>query len=167
MDAKTADAFGFSRAILCNDVLAQLMKKLDANQALYTELTRHADNMTRCHRKLADAQNLIASQYNEIASREAYSDINKYFSEVAQCQRNFTKEANPLVAKVGSIAETFRTYTEKAIPDTKDTIKKYLDKKFEYLSFCLKIKEMDDEEAQMIDYGDYLPRIDSGNLEYR
>jgi hypothetical protein len=39
------------------------------------------------------------------------------------------------------------TYLYKAIPDTKLTIGKYADPKFEYLSFCLKVKEkMDDEE---------------------
>ena len=32
------------------------------------------------------------------------------------------------------------TYLHKAIPDTKLTIKKYLDVKFEYLSYCLKVK---------------------------
>ena len=37
------------------------------------------------------------------------------------------------------------TYLNKAIPDTKLTIKKYADVKFEYLSYCLKVKEMDDE----------------------
>lgn len=38
------------------------------------------------------------------------------------------------------------TYLNKAIPDTKLTIKKYADTKFEYLSFCLKVKELDDED---------------------
>ena len=31
------------------------------------------------------------------------------------------------------------TYLNKAIPDTKLTIKKYADVKFEYLSYCLKV----------------------------
>lgn len=67
------------------------------------------------------------------------------------------------------------TYLHKAIPDTKLTIRKYLDVKFEYLvritrlfctcvetsrhvmmmmfvfqSYCLKVKEMDDEEYSCI-----------------
>ena len=38
------------------------------------------------------------------------------------------------------------TYLHKAVPDMRLTIKKYANAKFEYLAYCLKIKEMDDEE---------------------
>lgn len=41
MDAKTADAFGLSRAILCNDMLAQLLKRLETNQELYGIILRY------------------------------------------------------------------------------------------------------------------------------
>ena len=41
------------------------------------------------------------------------------------------------------------TYLNKAIPDTKLTIKKYADVKFEYLSYCLKVcvRVLDDKLA--------------------
>lgn len=73
-------------------------------------------------------------------------------------------------------------YIEKAIPDTKTSIKKYLDAKFEYLSFCLKMKELEDEEQNVMSIfatannnerydftglSEYLPRIEAGNYEYR
>ncbi|MGH0133556.1 UNVERIFIED_CONTAM: hypothetical protein FKN15_027097 [Acipenser sinensis] len=59
------------------------------------------------------------------------------------------------------------TYLNKAIPDTKLTIRKYLDVKFEYLSYCLKVKEMDDEEYSCIALGEPLYRVATGNYEYR
>ncbi|GCB73053.1 hypothetical protein scyTo_0002321, partial [Scyliorhinus torazame] len=59
------------------------------------------------------------------------------------------------------------TYLHKAIPDTKLTIKKYLDVKFEYLSYCLKVKEMDDEEYSCIALQEPLYRVGTGNYEYR
>ena len=34
------------------------------------------------------------------------------------------------------------TFVQKAIPDTKLTIKKYADVKFEYLSYCLKVRNL-------------------------
>ena len=58
------------------------------------------------------------------------------------------------------------TFLEKAVPDTKLTLKKYSDAKFEFLvryffnhviiiipsllfqAYCLKVKEMDDEEYE-------------------
>ena len=55
----------------------------------------------------------------------------------------------------------------KAIPDTKLTIKKYADVKFEYLSYCLKVKEMDDEEYSYQALQEPLYRVETGNYEYR
>ncbi|KAI6236523.1 PRKCA-binding protein [Aphelenchoides besseyi] len=168
MDAKTADAFGLSRAILCNDMLAKLLRRLEANQALYANLTRHAAAISRQHYQLSESMNMIASLFAEVAAREKeQNERSKFFEDVSKCHRSFVKETPSLVSKIEQIASTFRVYYEKAVPDTKDSVKKYLDKKFEYLSFCLKIKEMDDEEAQMAEYNDFLPRIDSGNYEYR
>ena len=97
------------------------------------------------------------------------------------------------------------TYLTKAIPDTKLTIKKYLNAKFEYLvrliwlssftrftsnlwletwpppacllleftgvirwqSYCLKVKEMDDEEHSYAALQEPLYRAETGNYEYR
>jgi hypothetical protein len=53
------------------------------------------------------------------------------------------------------------------VPDTELTLKKYADAKFEYLSFCLKIKEMDDEEQEYLYCGEALPRVRAGNYHYR
>ena len=59
------------------------------------------------------------------------------------------------------------TFVQKAIPDTKLTIKKYADVKFEYLSYCLKVKEMDDEDVSYASLGEPLYRVETGNYEYR
>ncbi len=59
------------------------------------------------------------------------------------------------------------TYLHKAIPDTRLTIRRYADAKFEYLSYCLKVKEMDDEEMQFAHLQEPLYRIETGNYEYR
>ena len=59
------------------------------------------------------------------------------------------------------------TYLHKAIPDTRLTIKRYADAKFEYLSYCLKVKEMDDEEIQFSQLQEPLYRVETGNYEYR
>lgn len=66
------------------------------------------------------------------------------------------------------MVDELQMYATKAIPDAKLSIKKYLDAKFEYLSFCLKIKEMEDEEVDMANNGAYyLPRMEEGNYDYR
>lgn len=59
------------------------------------------------------------------------------------------------------------TYLYKAIPDTRLTVKKYADAKFEYLAYCLKVKEMDDEECGYAALQEPLYRVETGNYEYR
>lgn len=59
------------------------------------------------------------------------------------------------------------TYLTKAIPDTKLTIRRYADAKFAYLSYCLKVKEMDDEEHSYAALQEPIYRVETGNYEYR
>lgn len=59
------------------------------------------------------------------------------------------------------------TYLTKAIPDTKLTIRRYADAKFAYLSYCLKVKEMDDEEHGYAAIQEPAYRVETGNYEYR
>lgn len=72
-----------------------------------------------------------------------------------------------LIQSLHLIVKDLNTFVDKAIPDTKLTLKKYLDVKFEYLSFCLKLKEMDDEEIQFANIEEPLYRVETGNYEYR
>lgn len=46
-------------------------------------------------------------------------------------------------------------------------MKKYADAKFEYLAYCLKVKEMDDEECGYAALQEPLYRVETGNYEYR
>ena len=59
------------------------------------------------------------------------------------------------------------TFLHKAIPDTRMTIGRYADAKFEYLSYCLKVKEMDDEEQSYHSLQEPSYRVETGNYEYR
>lgn len=70
------------------------------------------------------------------------------------------KAIKPVLADLG-------TYLFKAIPDTKLTIRKYADAKFAYLSYCLKVKEMDDEEHSFTALQEPIYRVETGNYEYR
>jgi len=73
---------------------------------------------------------------------------------------DMVKQLKPVLGDLG-------TYLFKAIPDTKLTIGKYADTKFEYLSFCLKVKELDDEEFNYASVQEPLYRVETGNYEYR
>ena len=57
-------------------------------------------------------------------------------------------EGRKLIAYVGPMLKDLNTFLSKAVPDTRLTIKKYQDAKFEFLAYCLKVKELDDEEYE-------------------
>jgi hypothetical protein len=101
MDAKTADAFGLSRAILCNDMLAQLLRRLEDNQQLYCQLTHYASEISRQNKLLGESMNNMGNLYAEVATREKQQTAkSRFFEEVAKIHRAFFKETPPLVAKV-------------------------------------------------------------------
>ena len=87
------------------------------------------------------------------------------------------KKTKPILTDLGTYLTKVHFYNPKikrsypvsfkAIPDTKLTIKKYADVKFEYLSYCLKVKEMDDEEYSYQALQEPLYRVETGNYEYR
>ncbi|KAH7725508.1 protein kinase C-binding protein PICK1 [Aphelenchoides avenae] len=151
MDATTADAMGLSRAILCNDLLAKLLDKLDQNEDFYKTLIRIAQDIVKSYVQLSNCH-----------------EEGQFFAALGDSHRSFRKEEIDLVAKIQDMVDVLQVYATKAIPDAKLSIKKYLDTKFEYLSFCLKIKEMEDEEVNMAGSGAYyLPRMEEGNYDYR
>ena len=80
---------------------------------------------------------------------------------------NSNKALNTVLPFYLQILSDLGTYLHKAIPDTRLTIRRYADAKFEYLSYCLKVKEMDDEEMQFAHLQEPLYRIETGNYEYR
>jgi hypothetical protein len=91
---------------------------------------------------------------------EAFTSFGEQHRQMEKLGINMLKTIKPILSDLG-------TYLNKAIPDTRMTISKYADCKFEYLSYCLKVKEMDDEEQSYIAIQEPLYRIETGNYEYR
>uniref|UniRef100_A0A3B5B1E0 PRKCA-binding protein n=1 Tax=Stegastes partitus TaxID=144197 RepID=A0A3B5B1E0_9TELE len=105
--------------------------------------------------------------FSVIGVREPQAAASEAFVKFADAHRNIEKYGIQLLKTIKPMLHDLNTYLHKAIPDTKLTIRKYLDVKFEYLSYCLKVKEMDDEEYSSIAMGEPLYRVSTGNYEYR
>uniref|UniRef100_A0A669BV60 PRKCA-binding protein n=1 Tax=Oreochromis niloticus TaxID=8128 RepID=A0A669BV60_ORENI len=149
LSSGTADALGLSRAILCNGLMEHTKRLLRA----FFELSQ-------THRAFGDVFSVIGVREPQAAASEA-------FVKFADAHRNIEKYGIQLLKTIKPMLHDLNTYLNKAIPDTKLTIRKYLDVKFEYLSYCLKVKEMDDEEYSSIAMGEPLYRVSTGNYEYR
>uniref|UniRef100_A0A8C1TYQ7 PRKCA-binding protein n=1 Tax=Cyprinus carpio TaxID=7962 RepID=A0A8C1TYQ7_CYPCA len=111
--------------------------------------------------------NAFGDVFSVIGVREPQAAASEAFVKFAEAHRNMEKFGIQLLKTIKPMLHDLNTYLHKAIPDTKLTIRKYLDVKFEYLSYCLKVKEMDDEEYSCIALGDPLYRVSTGNYEYR
>ncbi|KAM9746529.1 PRKCA-binding protein isoform 1-T2 [Menidia menidia] len=167
MSSGTADALGLSRAILCNDGLVKRLEELEKTAELYKGLMEHTKKLLRAFFELSQTHRAFGDVFSVIGVREPQAAASEAFVKFADAHRNIEKYGIQLLKTIKPMLHDLNTYLHKAIPDTKLTIRKYLDVKFEYLSYCLKVKEMDDEEYTSIAMGEALYRVSTGNYEYR
>ncbi|KAM3863489.1 PRKCA-binding protein [Diretmus argenteus] len=167
MSSGTADALGLSRAILCNDGLVKRLEELEKTAELYKGLMEHTKRLLRAFFELSQTHRAFGDVFSVIGVREPQAAASEAFVKFAEAHRNIEKYGIQLLKTIKPMLHDLNTYLHKAIPDTKLTIRKYLDVKFEYLSYCLKVKEMDDEEYSGIAMGEPMYRVSTGNYEYR
>ena len=167
MDSSTADALGLSRAILCNDVLIKRLQDMERTATVYRGLISHMKRIFSASFALNKVHREIGDIFSVIGVREPYQNSSDAFTKFSLVHRDFEKAGVKQLQTLKPMIKDLTTYLNKAIPDTKLTIKKYADTKFEYLSYCLKVKEMDDEEYSYNALHEPLYRVETGNYEYR
>ncbi|GMS95619.1 hypothetical protein PENTCL1PPCAC_17794 [Pristionchus entomophagus] len=167
METDTADALGLSRAILCNDPLLKKMNILENNANLYRTLVDELSFLLRTTTKIAEMQKVFGDAFCEVGAHESEVTVAEALTQFGNSHRLLEKRQEEAVKQLTPLVRDLSTYVEHAVPDTQLTVKKYLDVKYEYLSYCLKLKEMDDEEMELLSLGDPLYRVETGNYEYR
>lgn len=167
MSSSTADALGLSRAILCNDGLVKKLEELEGNASMYTGLVLHVKKLLRAIYDLSRVHRAFGEIFASIGVREPLPNASEAFTKFGETHREMEKFAIRMLKKVKPMVSDMGTFLHKAVPDTRLTIKKYADCKFEYLSYCLKVKEMDDEEYSYAAIQEPLYRVETGNYEYR
>merc|ERR1719394_1229699 len=167
MTSSTADALGLSRAILCNDSLIKKLEELERTEEMYRGLVDHTRRVLMGYFDLVRVMKEIGDEFCKIGVREPQKNANEAFCEFGEYHRQMEKFGIRTLRQTKPILSDLGTYLTKAIPDTKLTIKKYADVKFEYLSYCLKVKELDDEDYSYQAMQEPLYRVETGNYEYR
>ncbi|KAJ3661453.1 hypothetical protein Zmor_005848 [Zophobas morio] len=167
MSSSTADALGLSRAILCNDTLVKKLQELQHTELMYRGLVDHCKRVLQAHVELQQAIKAMGDVFASLAVREPQPRASEAFRLFGEQHRSIEKFGQDMVKKVKPVLADMGTYLYKAIPDTRLTVKKYADAKFEYLAYCLKVKEMDDEECSYAALQEPLYRVETGNYEYR
>uniref|UniRef100_A0A4X1VKT3 PRKCA-binding protein n=1 Tax=Sus scrofa TaxID=9823 RepID=A0A4X1VKT3_PIG len=151
MSSGTADALGLSRAILCNDGLVKRLEELERTAELYKGMTEHTKNLLRAFYELSQTHRAFGDVFSVIGVREPQPAASEAFVKFADAHRSIEKFGIRLLKTIKPMLTDLNTYLNKAIPDTRLTIKKYLDVKFEYLVSGL----------------EPLYRVSTGNYEYR
>ncbi|XP_055687407.1 PRKCA-binding protein isoform X2 [Lutzomyia longipalpis] len=167
MSSSTADTLGLSRAILCNDSLVKRLQELQGTEAMYRGLVEHAKRMLKAHFDLLQTYQQFGCVFAAISVREPQARASEAFRLFGEMHRNMERDGVKMLKTLKPVLADVGTYLHKAIPDTKLTIRRYADAKFTYLSYCLKVKEMDDEEHSYAALQEPLYRVETGNYEYR
>ena len=167
MASSTADSLGLSRAILCNDSLIKKLEELERTEEMYRGLVDHTRRVLMGYFDLVRICKELGDEFCKIGVREPQKAANEAFCEFGEYHRQMEKFGIHCLRQTKPILSDLGTYLTKAIPDTKLTIKKYADIKFEYLSYCLKVKELDDEDYSYQAMQEPLYRVETGNYEYR
>lgn len=167
MSSNTADTLGLSRAILCNDSLVKRLEELEGTEMMYKGMVDHARRMLKAYYDLLQTYREFGDCFMRISTREPQLRASEAFRMFGELHRNLEKDGLAVIKNIKPILDDLGTYLHKAIPDTKLTVKRYMDAKFTYLSYCLKVKEMDDEEHSFAAIQEPLYRVETGNYEYR
>ncbi|XP_065356523.1 PRKCA-binding protein [Calliphora vicina] len=167
MSSNTADTLGLSRAILCNDSLVKRLEELEGTEMMYKGMVDHARRMLKAYYDLLQTYRAFGDCFMRISTREPQLRASEAFRMFGDLHRNLEKDGLAVIKNIKPILDDLGTYLHKAIPDTKLTVRRYMDAKFTYLSYCLKVKEMDDEEHSFAAIQEPLYRVETGNYEYR
>lgn len=167
MSSKTADALGLSRAILCNDSLVKRLKELEGTELMYRGLVDHCKRVLKAYFNVFQVMQSFGTEFCTMSIREPQPTASEAYRAFGEMHRGLEKEGIQMIKALKPVIANFGTYLNKAIPDTKLTVRKYADSKFAYLSYCLKVKEMDDEEQSYSSIQEPLYRVETGNYEYR
>lgn len=167
MSSATADTLGLSRAILCNDSLLKRLQDLKRTETMYRGLVEHTRRLLRCYYDLCQVYKAFGDIFSTIGVRELQPRASEVFTRFGEMHRQMERFGLAMIQQLKPVLSDLGTFLNKAIPDTRLTIGRYADAKFEYLSYCLKVKEMDDEEQSYHSLQEPSYRVETGNYEYR
>ncbi|XP_015784102.1 PRKCA-binding protein [Tetranychus urticae] len=167
MSSDTADALGLSRAILCNDSLIRKLEELELMELMYKGIIERTRDLLKAHLEVCHVYKAFGDLFTEIGVKDINPESSKAFIQFGEVHRSLEKQGITMIRQMKPLVEDLNTFLNKAVPDTRLTIKKYGDVKMEYLSYCLKVKEMDDEEYDCQNINIPLYRVETGNYEYR
>lgn len=118
---------------MCIDGLLKKLDELERTAEFYKGLIEHSKLLLKSIFELAATHKAFGDLFASIAAREQQKRASEAFCKFGEAHRSINKHAHLLLDAIKPFINDLNTYLTKAIPDTKLTIQKYADIKFEYL----------------------------------
>lgn len=133
MKDSTADSLGLSRAVLVNDKLVNKVEYLENNARVYRGIAERAREVLVSVKDLTESHRDFGKVFSNIGVYETQQNASVAFTNFGQAHKTMAEEGMKFIKKVGPMLRDLSTFLLKAVPDTKLTLKKYSDAKFEFL----------------------------------
>jgi hypothetical protein len=129
MKDSTADTLGLSRAVLVNDKLVKKVQYLENNARVYRGIAEKARGMLSSLKAVVEGHKELGAAFSNIGVYEPQQSASVAFVDFGNAHKLIGEEGEKLASKIGPMLKDLYTYLQKAVPDTKLTLKKYSGKK--------------------------------------
>ena len=109
------------------------MEDLDKIEITYKGLVEHLPHLLKGYLEISHVYKAFGDLFAEIGVKEANVNACESFTKFGDTHRQIEKKGIEMLKRVKPILMDLCTFLYKVLPDTKLTIKKYADCKFEYL----------------------------------
>lgn len=162
MDGSTADVMGFTRAIIANDYAQEHITWLKAKQEFLTEFKAKLAELIVQYQTHSDTYGLLSTSICE-ARLSSFSNEKATSSALQQASE---KHAHA-VKGLGFCKNKLVEFEQTVLANVLQMLATYEQDKYEFLSFFLKMRELEEEEAEATANGMPVWRVESGNYDYR
>lgn len=116
--------------------MVKRLNELEATAGMYNGLVARVKKLLQCYYALSQTHKAFGDAFAEIGVKELQPRAAEAFTKFGNVHRAMERCALDFMRKARPIVSDLNTFLLKAVPDTKLTIEKYLDAKFEYLVRC-------------------------------
>ena len=122
------------------DNLVKRLNELEGIEFMYQGISQYVRQLAKAFVDLCHMYKEFGEIFSTIGVREPQPEASLTFSKFGEMHRSIEKKGIEMLKSIKIMMGDMNTFINKAVPDTRLTIKKYADVKFEYLvclsSFC-------------------------------
>ena len=116
-----------------SDNLVKRLNELEGIEFMYQGISQHVRQLAKAFVDLCHMYKEFGGIFSSIGVREPQPEASLTFTKFGEMHRSIEKSGIQMLKNIKIMLSDMNTFVSKAVPDTRLTIKKYADVKFEYL----------------------------------